>query len=88
MLLIPNVYKSLNSVETISTRIMTVSFNKNTAVTTVSCYRTTNVSDEEDKDEIYIEITTVTRSIPKHNILLLGDDKNARISIGNVIDSV
>ena len=86
MLLIPNACKSLNSVETIS--IMTASFNKNTAVTIVSCYRPTNVSDEEDKDEIYTEITTVTRSIPKHNILLLGDDKNARISIWNVIDSV
>ena len=86
MLLIPNAYKSLNSVETIS--IMTASFNKNTAVTIVSCYRPTNVSDEEDKAEIYTEITTVTRSIPKHNILLLGDDKNARISIWNVIDSV
>ena len=67
---------------------MTASFNKNIAVTFVSYYRPANVSDQEDKDEIYTEITTVTRSIPKHNILLLGDDQNARISIWNVIDSV
>ena len=50
MLLSPKAYKSLNSVETNSPRIMIASFNGNPAVTIISCYSPTGVSDEEDKD--------------------------------------
>ena len=44
-------YKSLNSVETISLRIMIASIKGNPAVTIIFCYNQTNVSDEKDKDE-------------------------------------
>ena len=46
MLLIPKAYKPLNSLETISSRLMIASFNGNHAVTIISCYSPTNVLDE------------------------------------------
>ena len=87
MLLSPKAYKSLNSVETISPRTMIASFNGNPAVTIISCY-SPNVSGEEDKDEFYTELTTITRSIPKHNILLVGGDMNAKIGKKDVVGSI
>ena len=51
MLLSPKAYKSLNSMETISPRIMIPSFTENLGVTIISCYSPTNISDGEDKDE-------------------------------------
>ena len=88
MLLSPKAYKSLNSVETISPRIMIASFNGNPAVTIISCFSPTNVSDEEDKDEFYTEPTTITRPIPKHNILLVGGEMNTRIEKMDVMGFV
>ena len=76
MLLSPKAYKSLNAVETISPRIMIASFNGDPAVIITSCYSRTNVSDEED--QFYVDLTTATRSIPKHNITLVEGDMNAR----------
>ena len=78
MLLSPRAYKSLNSVEIISPRIMIALFNGNPAVTIISYYSPTNVLDEEDKDQFYFDITTTARSIPKHNITLAGGAMNAR----------
>ena len=37
------------------------------------------VSDKEDKDLFYFDLTTATRSIQKHNITLDGGDMNARL---------
>ena len=67
MLLSPKAYKSLNVVETISPRTMIAPFNGDSAVTIISCYSHTNVSDEEDKDQFYFDVTTATRSIPKQH---------------------
>ena len=79
MLLNQKAYKSLNAVETISSRSMTASYNGDTTVTIISCYSRSNISDEEDKDQFYFDVTTATRSIPKHNISLVEGDMSARL---------
>ena len=78
MLLSPKAYRSLNSVEIISPRIMIALFNGNPAITIISCYSPTSALDEEDKDQFYFDLTTTARSIPKHNITLVGGAMNAR----------
>ena len=79
MLLNPKAYKSLNGVETISPRTMIASFNEDLAATIISCYSRTNVSDEEDIDQFHFDVTTAARSIPKHSIILVEGDMNARL---------
>ena len=79
MLLSPKANKSTNAVETISPRTMIASFNEDPAVTIISCYSRTNVSDEDDKDQFHFDLTTATRSIPKYNITLFEDDMKARL---------
>ena len=61
MLLSTKAYRSLNSVETNSPRIMIASFNRNLAVTMTYCYSPTNVSHEDDKDQFYFDLTTALR---------------------------
>ena len=49
--------------------MMAATFNGNPRATIVSCYSPTNVSKE----------TKLVRSIPKHNLLVIGGDMNAQI---------
>ena len=79
MLLSPKTYKSLHLMEIFSAEIMIASSKGNPAVTIISCYSPTNVSEEEDKDQFYFDLRTATRSIPKHNITLAGGDMTARL---------
>ena len=58
---------------------MAATFSRNPAVTIISCYSPTNASNDEEKGQFYTELTELTRSIPKHNIILIGGDMNARI---------
>ena len=60
--------KSLNSIEKIQLRM---------AATIISCYSSTNVSEETDIIDFYNELSSL-RSIPKH-VLVIGGDMNAQI---------
>ena len=40
-------------------------------------YSPTHISDEQVTDNFYTELTSLTRNIPKHNILIIGGDLNA-----------
>ena len=68
--------KSLNSIEKIQPRMMVVTFNGNPSATILSCYSHTNDSKETD---IYEKLSSLVRSIPKHNVLVIGGDMNAQI---------
>ena len=59
--------------------MMVASFNGNPSETIISCYNPTNVSEETDLIAFYNELPSFVRSIPKHNILVIGGDKNAQI---------
>ena len=47
--------------------------------TIISCYSPTNVSEELKVEQFYMELASLTRQIPKHNILVIGGDFNAQL---------
>ena len=80
--------KFLNSTEKIQPKIMTASFKGNPRKT-IFCYCPTKVSDEKDLDNLYNELSSLVRSIPKHNVLfiegeintLIGKNENIKFSL-------
>ena len=59
--------------------MMVTSFNGNPRATIISCYSPTNVSEETELVDFYDELSSLVRSIPKHNVLVIGGDMNAQI---------
>ena len=79
MLIGPRALKTLNSIERIQPRMMAATFNGNSRATIFSCYSPTNVSEETELVTFYDELSSLVRSIPKHNMLVIGGDMNAQI---------
>ena len=73
----PQALKSLNSIEKIHPRMMVATFNGNSNATIISCYSPTNVSEETEHIAFYGELSSLVRSILKHNVLVIGGDMNA-----------
>ena len=79
MLIGPRALKTLNSIERIQPRMMAATFNGNPKATIISWYSPTNVSEETELVTFYEELSSLVRSIPKHNQLVIGGDMNAQI---------
>ena len=79
MLIGPQALKSVNSIEKIQPRMMVATFNDNPSATIISCYSHTNVSEKTDLIAFFNELSSFVRSIPKHNVLVIGGDTNAHI---------
>ena len=79
MLIGPRALKTLKSIERIQPRMMAATFNGNPRATIISCYSPTNVSEETELVTFYNELSSLVRSIPKHNLLVIGGDINAQI---------
>ena len=77
MLIGPQALKSLNSIEKIHPRMMIATFNGNPRAIIISCYSPTNISEETELIAFYDKISSLVRSIPKHNVLINGGDMNA-----------
>ena len=58
-------------------------FNGNPHTTVVSCYSPTNVCEETDVIEFYGHLDSLVRSVPKHNVLVVGGDMNAHIGLSD-----
>ena len=58
---------------------MVASLNGDLSATIISCYSPTNVREETELIAFYDELVSLVRSIPKHNVLVNGGDKNAQI---------
>ena len=58
---------------------MIATFSDNSRTTSISCYSPTNASDEIDFTTFYNELFFHVRSIPKHNVLIIGGGMNAQI---------
>ena len=59
--------------------MMTAMFNGNPRATIISCYSPTNISEETELVTFYDKLSSLVRSIPKHNVLVIGGDMNAQI---------
>ena len=59
--------------------MMVATFNGNPSATIISCYSPTNVSQETELITYYDELSSLVRSVPKHNIFIIGGDMNAQI---------
>ena len=79
MLIGPRALKTLNNIERIQPRMMAATFNGNPRVTIISCYSPNNISEETELVTFYEELSSLVRSIPKHNLLVIGGDMNAQI---------
>ena len=79
MLIGPRALKTLNSIERIQPRMMAAAFNSNPRATNILCYSPTNVSEETKLVAFYDELSSLVRSIPKHNVLVISGDMNAQI---------
>ena len=88
LLLSPKAHKAMNSVETINPRNLIATFNGNPAVTVISCYSPVNVSNVDDREEFYTDLSELTKAVPKHNVLLIGGDTNGKIGASDVTGSV
>ena len=58
---------------------MVGTFNGNPSATIISYYSQWSVSEETDLVAFYDELPSLGRSIPKHNVLVIGGDMNAQI---------
>ena len=79
LLIVPRALKTLNSIEKIQPRMIAATFNGNPRAKIISCYSPTNVSEETELVTFYDELSSLVRSIPKHNMLVIGGDMNAQI---------
>ena len=75
----PWALNSQNSIEKIHPRMMVATFDGNPRATIISCHSSTNVSEESELIAFYDELSSLVRSIPKHNVLVIGRDMNAQI---------
>ena len=79
MLIRQQALKTLNSIEKIHPRMMVATFNGNPRASIISYYSPTNISEETELIAFYDELSCLVRSIPKHNVLVIGGDMNAKI---------
>ena len=83
VLLSASAKKALLSIRYISTRTMQVTFSGNPKTSVIVTYAPTDVSDDEEVKNYYHQLTTATKSVPAHNVLIVTGDFNARIGLDN-----
>ena len=79
MLLCSHALKSLNSIKRTQLRIWCATFIHNPCTTIISCYSSTNARDELDITAFYNRLSLFALHIPKHNVLIISGDMNAKI---------
>ena len=80
LLIGPRALQTLNSIEKIQPRMMAATFHGNPRATIISCYSPTNVSEETELVAFYDKLSSLVRSTPKHNMLVIGGNMNAQIA--------
>ena len=71
--------RTLNSIENIQPRMMAAILTATPEQQSSHATNPTNVSEETELVTFYDELSSLVRSIPKHNMLVIGGDMNAQI---------
>ena len=79
ILMSPRALQSFNSIEKISSPIIIASFNGNPVANVTFCNSPTNVADEDDFFTFYDQLSSLVRSITKHNVQISAGDFNAHL---------
>lgn len=75
----PIAVKSLSSVKKVSSRLIVANFEGNPATTVICCYSPTNCADTTDITHFYEDLRQATQDSPRHNVLIVMGDMNAKI---------
>ena len=59
--------------------MIVATFNDIPRATKISCYSPTNLSEETELIAFYDQLSSLVRSIPKYNVLVIGGNMNAPI---------
>ena len=78
-LLSSKAYDNLVNIESISPRLMVLELQGNPKTTIICAYSPTNESSDEDINQFYADLRTLTGNIPLHNFLVLSGDMNAKL---------
>lgn len=81
LLMSKHIYKCLQSVNSITKRIITATFHGNPQLTVTSIYAPTECASLEDKNEFYNNIENHLEQVKTHNIHLVIGDFNARVGL-------
>ncbi|XP_065583461.1 craniofacial development protein 2-like [Artemia franciscana] len=80
LLMSPLAHKAMTNWNPVNERIMTARFVSNhTKMTIIACYAPTNEADEEEKDAFYNMLHSVTKDVPRHDVLCVVGDLNAKV---------
>ena len=61
--------------------------NHKSIYTLISCYSPTNIADEQEVLDIYDDLSSLVRSVTKHNVLIIGGNLNAQIGQTHTMNS-
>ena len=78
-LLNPHAARSMCNVQKISPRIIVANFAGSPATTIICCYSPTNCAEVTDVNAFYDDLRQVIKDTPRHNVLLVMGDFNAKI---------
>ncbi|XP_065578596.1 craniofacial development protein 2-like [Artemia franciscana] len=80
LLMSPLAHKAMTNWNPVNERIKTARFVSNhTKMTIIACYAPTNEADEEEKDAFYNMLHSVTKDVPRHDVLCVVGDLNAKV---------
>ncbi|KAK2723888.1 hypothetical protein QYM36_002297 [Artemia franciscana] len=80
LLMSPLAQKAMTNWNPVNEHIMTARFVSNhTKMTIIACYAPTNEADEEEKDALYKMLHSVTKDVPRHDVLCVVGDLNAKV---------
>ena len=77
----------LLSAESVSSRILVLTFSGNPVTTIICCYSPHNQSPEDEVESFYEQLSQVMEQIPAHNVVFLCGDFNAQLGTDNVLHS-